>query len=59
MVGEKAAQKLCRDTGLPKITSQRSGCGCSPVCLLSGGLTVCVAATCVSSHVLINTDMIA
>lgn len=59
MVGEKAAQKLRRDTGLPRTASRRSGRGCSRVCVLSRGLTMRAAATRVSSPVPIDTDMIA
>ena len=58
-MGEKAAQKLHGDTGLPTTTSRRSGCGCSHGCVLSRGLAVCAAATRVSSHVLTDTDRIA
>lgn len=58
-MGEKAARKLRRDTGLPRTASRRSGRACGRGCVLPWAPAVRVAATRVSGCVPPDVDVIA
>lgn len=58
-MGEKAARKLRRDTGLPRTASRRSGRACGRGCVRPWAPAVRVAATRVSIRVPPDVDMIA